>query len=129
MLFGKINYNVGDCVVSGMSETEDWGAWTEGHEMIMRFQTNSDSDILEGKINSYVYNGSQNVFIYVNGEKVYDDSFGGGELDFSFLKPGKGKAIEVRIELKDAISPSKFGENDYRTLGLGIVSMVFDENK
>lgn len=129
LLFGLKNYNAGDYIISGMSEQEDWGTWTDGREMIMRFQTSSDSDVLVGKIKCSVYNEKQKILIYVNGKTVYNNEFEGGALQFSFSNPGKGEVIEIRIELPNAISPSVFGANDQRLLGLGITTMVFEDDK
>ena len=46
---------------------------------------------------------------------------------FDFINPGKNSAIEMRIEIPNAMSPSELGDLDNRTLGLGITSMIFTE--
>lgn len=128
--FTSEGYNAEDYVAKGLSVREDWGSWTEGDEFILRFKTNSDCAVISGEINSRVYNKAQDVTVYINDEKVYEqDNFAGGTLQFNFRNPGYMQLIEIKVEIPNAISPVEFGYSDSRVLGLGIYSMMFTEAK
>ncbi|MFQ7839812.1 MAG: DUF7024 domain-containing protein [Enterocloster bolteae] len=128
LYFDSRSQNVGDFVVSGLSRFEDWGAWTDGNEFIMRFRTLSESKTLHAQIKGHAYNGARNINVYINNVNVFSQAeFTEGNIEFDFINPGKNSAIEMRIEIPNAMSPSELGDLDNRTLGLGITSMIFTE--
>ncbi len=126
LIFYTAGYNVGSFVAKGLSHRESWGSWTDGTEFEMRFRTKSKNNTLVAKIDCSVYNGEQDIAVYVNDEMVYcQNGFSGGVLKFSFDNPGYMEVIDVKIKIPDAISPSEFGYADKRILGLGISKISF----
>lgn len=129
LFFSTSNRNADEYIVSGLNYAEEWGSWTEGDIVKIRFTSTSDSDAFDGTIDCGVYNGSQDIIIMVNNTEVKRIiDFEGGLVTFEFDNPGKGKCIDVVLELPDAISPIELGEsNDQRVLGLGLKRMIFTE--
>lgn len=117
--FGKEGYNADNYAVAGLSEAESWGSWTDGHECKMLMRINdSKYERIHGHIEAGVYNESQHVIIYVNGDVVYDDIYTGNNLDFYFTNPHG--ICSINIELPDAINELAA---DGRNLGLSIGHM------
>lgn len=127
--FCKDGYNAGNYTTKGLSTMEDWGTWTEGNEFELMLNSMSEESILQGRIKCNVYTQSQDVRIYVNDDKVFEqEEFEGGQIKFDFENPGLDQIIKLKIELPDAISPSEFGFDDMRILGLGLNSITFSES-
>ena len=129
LLFSSGENNSDDYVVSGLSIAEDWGKWTDGNKLLMRFVSTTDSNKYAARIDCIVYNNTQDVIVSVNNKKVFRaDGFEGGTLDFEFDNPGDGRCVDIEIELPKAISPYELGvSKDKRELGLGLMRMVFTE--
>ncbi len=126
--FYKDEYNAYNYETKGLNAIEDWGTWTEGNEFELVVNSMSAQSTLQGRIKCSVYNQSQDIKIFVNGDKVFEqERFEGGYIKFDFKNPGLGQSIKIKIELPDAISPTQFGFNDMRILGLGLNSITILE--
>jgi len=129
IVFSGEHYNADQYVYSGLSGPEDGFSWTDSKELVLRFKTDLSSDSLHGVIQGFVFNGRQQVKIFVNDQLVKDTIFEGGLLDFDFSNPGPSQAICIRIKLPDAISPYEVsGSEDKRILGIGLQSISFHES-
>ena len=128
ILFDADHFNAGDYIVSGMSHPEEWGTWTDGNEVILKFQTESSAERLHGKIICGVFGEMQSVKVYVNGLCVYDTPATGNPIEFDFNNPGEKKLIELVIELPDAISPKELSQSeDLRKLSLAVQSIIITD--
>ncbi len=126
--FSSSDNNVDGYIIKGFNSHEEWGTWTDGHTVVMRFSIAANCNEIQGIIKGTVFNDVQRIEIYVNDAKVFsNDNFTGGNIEFTFNNPGVERPIELRIELPDAISPTVFGSSDARILGLGIQDMCFLE--
>lgn len=111
-----------------MSHPEEWGTWTDGNEVILKFQTESSAERLHGKIICGVFGEMQSVKVYVNGLCVYDTPATGNPIEFDFNNPGEKKLIELVIELPDAISPKELSQSeDLRKLSLAVQSIIITD--
>ena len=133
MMFDLKNNNVDSFIVSGLSQHEEWGAWTDGKEFSMRFKVSSSAGKqVHGSIVGVANNQSQCVSISINGEeKYFNAAYEGGKIDFSFEVP-EDKIIDLCISIPTAAMPNSQGGTDTRLLGIGIMSMSFErrgENK
>lgn len=107
---------------SGFSTEESYGSWTDSNKAVMLFELNnySGSDL---KLNMMydTFNGSQNVTVYANGEKLEEFMAQGEEtkeinIPASCIKDG---ALQLTFELPDAVSPKELGQSeDARTIAL-----------
>lgn len=128
--FSSLDDGVDEYIIRGFSNHEEWGTWTDGHTAVMRFSITSNCEEVLGIISGGAFNNEQKIEVYVNNTKVFsDDSFAGGNIEFTFKNPGSDCPVELRLELPDAISPTAFGSSDVRVLGLGVQSMCFLERK
>ncbi len=127
ILFFSENANYHNYIVDGLWNQEEWGTWTRGNKVSMRFKTNSSSSKLMGKIYCGIYNNFQRIKITVNGDEVYQ-GVATEEISFDFKNPGSGKIIDIELHLPDAVSPASLGEsNDTREIALGIRGMLFED--
>lgn len=125
IIFKAEGFNAEEYVIKGLANPEEWGTWTNGNELIMRLKTESENETLHADIICSVFNNVQDVTIYVNNLEVYQNvEYMGEGISFDFENPRTGECIEIRIEIPNAISPSEFGANDSRILGLGLQQMI-----
>lgn len=125
--FKEENDNFSQYINSGISNSEEWGAWTDGHEISLDFKTSSKLEKLTLNIDCNVFNNQQKVIVNVNDVAVYD-SVVDGPFSFTFDNPGEGELISVKIELPDALSPYSLNQSsDKRELGLGLKTITLEE--
>lgn len=113
--------------ISGLSKNEGTHTWTDGTEMLMRFEVNENFDSLKLQMEYYTYTNSQHVIIYVNDNKVAEYMANGREKK-EVVIPGeyiKDSVIDLRFEFSCATSPYERGVgSDKRKLGLAMESLT-----
>lgn len=124
IMFEKENFNGAEYTVDGMSTPEPQGTWTSGTKTLFLFyKGKSNSEKLCVSIDlEYVLNGSQNVFIRINGEDVFSDTVKDTHKQISFETDlSKDGIYLMEINVPNAVSPKELGlSEDVRTLGLMI---------
>lgn len=121
--------NAEEYIQYGFSHQENSFTWTEGNECCISFKTTAPSNLLHAKINiASIFNKSQHVIIYSNGDIVYDDVVvDSPAIEFDF-KNGKNIGNEIKIVLPDAVSPAELNmSTDSRILGLAIQTICITE--
>ena len=132
------NYQLGDIIyfytdkcnvdsfhIKGLSWKENWGRWTDGKEMIMIMDIESDKPVLKANINiESVFYKPQRLIIQVNEKNVFETVVEGKKiLVFDFPNPQNNLVI-IKMLLPDATSPKDvIKATDYRVLGLGLRTM------
>lgn len=125
--FIKSNYNASPFIKQGMSHPEESFTWTEGNETSFSFRLDDASAVVHGSIEiAGVFNGKQEVTIFVNEMKVYSGILSEPQnIEFDFVKPDDN-IVEMRLELPDAISPFEVNNSsDKRQLALRMRSIIF----
>ncbi len=111
---------------TGISGKESWGTWTDGNELLVQFKANENfaGKHLRADFTNSVFNGSQKVIVFAQGEKVLEQDVTGG---FSFdFNVGSDRLVDIKIELPEATSPYELGQsNDMRILALGLQKIDF----
>ncbi|MBO7449563.1 MAG: DUF2029 domain-containing protein [Clostridiales bacterium] len=122
--FSKTRSNGFQYFVKGLSEPEDWGAWIDGGEAVLRMRLSS----INGKAHVTIKtksNSKQDIIIYQDDEVVYKaNSFRGDEISFDIKVSINEGPIELRIILPEATIPTKPGQEIDREDGFGITEIV-----
>nr|MCR5101880.1 hypothetical protein [Butyrivibrio sp.] len=121
-------YNGNEYSIIGLSEPEDWGAWTDGNEMVIRMNV-EEHNYDEYKLHMYinrVFYPPQELTILINDELVYSSTIEGEKNIYIACERPQTDEIVMKIKLPDAISPNEtIGSNDFRKLGIGISEIFF----
>lgn len=128
--FTASSYSAGQYIVTGVCGPEENFSWTYGNVSEFRFNLPANSGSVRGNIDLYdVFNGSQTVEVYVNGELVNTQvQQGGGTVAFDFMCPEDG-AVALELVLPDAVSPLELGQStDDRALSLAITGICFERS-
>ncbi|MGN0639066.1 MAG: hypothetical protein ACI4J0_11900 [Huintestinicola sp.] len=131
LYFDKERNTVSKYCISGFSDSETNGTWTDKTESEMKFMIkNFDNTDLELTLNYKTFNEFQNVTIYANGKKVEsyiaeDDQTKTVLIPADCIKDG---VLDLIFELPDAISPKELGKSDDgRTLALYFKTITISE--
>ncbi len=117
---------------SGFSGLEKDAVWTDGNEAHLSFWLNDNNSCDIRFIMHYiVYDGPQNIKVYVNGNLI-DDYIAEGDEEKELVISSellKDNMLDVGLELSDAHSPKSNGESeDERLLGVYLKSIYMEEN-
>jgi len=118
--------------LQGFSQPEPWGRWTDGPHASIKFRCGCDLSEHGARIvlkaGAFVKPGlleRQTAHFVVNGGKDQDiifDSMAYRDLTIDVPKRnGSDDAVDVEIDLPDAIAPRSAGDN--RVLGLSVISL------
>lgn len=118
--FAGENWNASNYVESGISNSEDIFTWSNGNRIVFReliFENAIDKELSVTVLGSY--NGTQTCRILANEQLIYDGVVN-DRCDIKVVIPSiLGKAINLSIELPDAVSPLQLGlSQDNRVLGI-----------
>ena len=120
--------NVDSFHIKGLSWKEDWGRWTDGKEMKMIMDIESNKPVLKAHINiESVFYKPQRLIIQVNEKTVLETVVDGKKiLTFDFPNPENNIAI-IKMLLPDAVRPKDvIKSTDPRMLGLGLRTMAIN---
>lgn len=113
--------------------SEDWGVWSIGNEAILELPIPTASRDLKFNMRAFVSpkHPSQEVIITVNNEKSLRftlNKFDQNSINLDIPESTKRQGVlRMKIEIPKAESPKSLGiSDDDRTLGVGLVSAVFN---
>ena len=122
---------------SGLSHMEEWGKWSDGKEVKLKFYVKNCRKNLrfDFKIKPYLNaeRPQQSVTVFANNKKIttWQFDYGQPQPKTSFVLPSgkiKGKHIKISFVIKNPVSPKELGlGSDKRRLGIGLKSMKVTE--
>ena len=130
----KISFKLGGdsvfYIISGFSDCEDWGCWTNGESAELKiFFPELKTNLLLNM--EYEVFGNQHILLFANNILIdeYDAVKGNKKITISKDIIQNGELI-LRFEIPTAKSPSELNINsDTRKLGLGFKEIVFYKNR
>lgn len=131
MFYGE-EYNADLYVVKGISFKEEGWSWTDGHDLRICCNAGTHNEQIQGWMElADVYQNQQEVVIFANNQKVFDEVVKKGDhIQFDFEIDKNEPMIALEIKLPNAVSPSVLGEStDERELALAIKRMVFTSKR
>lgn len=122
------DYNADEYIISGISQGEDWGSWTDGERLFMNLYIPDNKLMYKGELDVVRnFYHSQRMIILINDETVYDSVIESPQkVTFSFENNNLG-IYRVEIHLPDAVRPTDVMESqDSRRLGVGLRAVTID---
>ena len=132
--FQKNNNYVKILSTKGLSSAEEWGTWTDANQGNFSIEFDLPRK-LSSNINVHmdlamIFNGKQNVDVYVNGEKRYSKLVENGldtYVEFT-VERTIDNHVKIDFDLPNSVSPDEISKSgDTRKIALGLKGVVFTQ--